>query len=79
MKIPCKDCITLAACKYKEEIRCPLLYDYVMNYGGSMKDVYELLNIKIANMAYNYSVRHRATGSKTNCICIQRKQYEHTL
>ena len=31
IKVPCKECLVLAACKYKEEIKCKLLFDWLMN------------------------------------------------
>ena len=35
MKNPCRDCIVLAACKQKEEIRCQKLYDYIILSNGA--------------------------------------------
>ena len=39
MIIPCKDCIALAACRYKKTIFCDLLYEYIhanKNYGTEL-------------------------------------------
>lgn len=29
MEIPCKECIALAACRYKDHIQCKNLYDWI--------------------------------------------------
>lgn len=50
--IPCKECITLAACMNKTQINCSILHDWILQEGNRISDnVYDLF--KCASIIYS--------------------------
>lgn len=41
--IPCKDCLVLAVCKNKEEISCPILFNWMNTAGYTFTDTLKYL------------------------------------
>jgi len=74
MKNPCKDCIVLAACKQKEEIRCKKLYDYVVLSNGSFRGASEV-NELIVTEAEGH-IRLKPTGIADDPIVIVDKRFK---
>ena len=52
MKIPCKDCLVLSACKQKERIDCNDLYDYVDKRNSFPKQLPKVVNIRRGTSLY---------------------------
>lgn len=61
MKCPCEECICLAICKQKSEIKCKILYDFVCNSDTKFKgfnsgvglSVYDVFNKYILSTYYS--------------------------
>jgi hypothetical protein len=64
MKIPCKDCLLLAACKQKQKVECNLLYDWVDEM-YKIKNVYrEVINyLPVCGLVHDKIYFHLISGN----------------
>ena len=71
---PCKECIVLAACKHKEEIRCEKLYEYIMLTNGAFGGAKEV-NELIVTEAEGH-IRLKPTGNVGDPVVIVDRRFK---